>query len=59
MTIRIGTRRILTALAFAAAGAAFAVGLTGRSGSWLVAMVASLGLLTLAFFIASGPSRDT
>jgi hypothetical protein len=44
------------ALVFAAAAVSFALGLGGRSGSWLVAMVISLVLLTIGFFLASAPS---
>ena len=48
--------RTLAVLAFAAAAAWFGMGLAGRSGSWLAAMVASLALLTTGFFLASAGS---
>jgi hypothetical protein len=41
------------AVAFAAAASSFALGLGGRSGSWLAAMVLSLVFLTAGFFVAS------
>jgi hypothetical protein len=47
----------VTSLTFGAAAASFALGLAGRSGSWLVAMVVSLALLTVGFFLAGGGSR--
>ena len=48
------TRTALASLSFAAAGACFAFGLLGRSGAWIAAMVAALGFLTAAYFIAIG-----
>ncbi len=54
---RRGVQRTLAVLAFAAAAACFGVGLAGRSGSWLLAMVASLALLTAGFYLA-GSMRD-
>ena len=51
-------RQLASSLGFAAAAVCFGLGLIGRSGSWLAAMLASLALLTLAFFLASEPSRD-
>ena len=53
---RRGVQSTLAALAFAAAAACFGVGLAGRSGSWLVAMIASLALLTTGFYLASARS---
>ena len=50
-------RTSLAALCFVAAAGCFVQGLAGHSGSWLVAMVGALGFLTLAFFVASGPSE--
>ena len=52
MSLRHGVRRTVAALAFAAAAGCFAVGLAGRSGFWL-AVIASLALLTIGFFLAS------
>ena len=54
---RHGVEKALAAVAFAAAAACFGVGLAGRSGSWLLAMVASLALLTAGFYLASAGSR--
>ena len=57
---RRSVQRTLAALAFAAAAACFGMGLAGRSGSWMAAMVASLALLTIGFYLASagsGPER--
>ena len=51
-----GLNRALAMLVFAGAAACFAVGLAGRSGSWLAAMVASLALLTIGFHLVSGAS---
>ncbi len=51
------TRRILTALAFGAAVAFFALGLAGRLGPWLAVLVVSLALLTVGFYLASPESR--
>ena len=53
---RRNVQRMLAALAFAAAAACFGMGLAGRSGSWLAAMVASLTLLTTGFYLASAGS---
>ena len=56
---RRGVEKVLAAVAFAAAAACFGVGLAGRSGSWLLAMVASLALLTTGYYLylASAGSR--
>ena len=51
------TRMTGAAVAFTAAAVSFALGLGGRSGSWLVAMVMSLVFLTVGFFIVSAWSR--
>ena len=56
MSARRGLRRALVVLVLAAAAGCFAVGLAGRSGSWLAAMVATLALLTVGFFLASDDS---
>ncbi len=54
---RRGVQRTLAVLAFAAAAGSFGLGLAGRSGSWLAAMVASLALLTIGFYLASAGSE--
>ncbi len=54
---RRSVQRALAVLAFAAAATCFGVGLAGRSGSWLAAMVASLALLTTGFYLAGAGSR--
>ena len=54
---RRGVEKALAAVAFAAAAACFGVGLAGRSGFWLLAMVASLVLLTAGYYLASAGSR--
>jgi hypothetical protein len=46
-------QKTLAALAFAAAAGCFVLGLAGLFGSWFAAMVASLALLTIGFFLAS------
>ncbi len=53
---RRGVQRTLAVLAFAAAAGSFGLGLAGSSGSWLVAMVASLALLTIGFYLGGAGS---
>jgi len=53
---RRSARRATAAVAFTSAAVSFAFGLGGQSGSWLLAMVISLAMLTLGFFVASGSS---
>jgi hypothetical protein len=43
-------------LAFGAAAACIALGLTGRLVPWLAVVVASLGLLTIGFYLAGAGS---
>jgi len=47
-------RRPGGAAAFALAAAAYAVGLSGQSVSWLLFLAASLTLLTVGFFLLAG-----
>ncbi len=56
MSARRVVRRTLTALAFGAAAACFALGLAGRLGPWLAVVVVSLALLTIGFYLASAGS---
>lgn len=58
MSLRRSARGVTAVCVFGAAAASFAVGLGGRSGSWIVAMLVSLVLLTIGFFIRSGSDRS-
>ena len=51
-----GVRRMLAAIVFAAAAACFALGLAGRVSPWVAAVLASLTLLTVGFYLAGAGS---
>ncbi|MEN8181121.1 MAG: hypothetical protein ABFS46_01150 [Myxococcota bacterium] len=52
-------QRTFAALAFGAAASCFTLGLAGRLSPWLAAVVASLGFLTIGFYLASpGSGRE-
>ena len=57
MSPRRVVRGALTALAFGAAAACFALGLSGRLGPWLAVLVVSQAFLTVGFYFASAGSR--